>query len=241
MLCRTFLLFRTIVFYALLSLWTILYPTLVILIIYFVPRKQRHRFAVVTWCGVALILAKIICGIRWKIEGLENIPNKSCVIISNHQSTWETFYLQTIFSPQSTVIKRELLNIPFFGWAFRLLDPIAINRSDRSAAVHQLIEQGTHYLEKGNFVLIFPEGTRHDWPNLGKFSRGGAILAKKSEFDLVPIVHNAGRYWPSGKWFKTPGVISVKIGPPISCKDKSTTEINKLAYAWVSDHQKTLD
>ncbi|MCK5893336.1 MAG: 1-acyl-sn-glycerol-3-phosphate acyltransferase [Endozoicomonadaceae bacterium] len=188
-----------------------------------------------------LVLVKIICGIRWKIEGTDNIPDTGCVVLSNHQSTWETFYLQTIFSPQSTVIKRELLNIPFFGWAFRFLSPIAINRNDRGAAILQLITQGTHYLNKGNFILIFPEGTRHEWPNLGKFSRGGAMLAKKSGFDLIPVVHNAGRYWPNSQWLITPGVISVKIGPAISSTDKSTTELNKLAYEWVNNNQKTLD
>lgn len=241
MLSRAFNWFRTIAFYCSIALWTLLYPPIIILVIYFIPYKRHHRFAVVTWCNVVLVLVKMICGIRWKIEGTENIPDKGCVILSNHQSTWETFYLQTIFSPQSTVIKRELLNIPFFGWAFRFLSPIAIDRSDRKTSILQLINQGTHYLKKGNFVLIFPEGTRHDWPNLGKFSRGGAMLAKKSGFDLIPVVHNAGLYWPNKQWLKTPGVISVKIGPSISSTDKSTTELNKLAYEWVNNNQKTLN
>ncbi len=241
MLYRAFLWFRTAVFYLLLILWTVFYPSLVLVSIYFVPRKYRHRYAVVTWCSVALMLVRTLCGIRWEVEGKENIPDHGCVILSNHQSTWETFYLQTVFTPQSTVIKRELLNIPFFGWAFRFLSPIAINRSDRNAAMHQLIDQGSHYLKEGNSVLIFPEGTRRDWPDLGKFSRGGAMLANKAGVEVVPVVHNAGRCWPNGKWLKTPGVINIKIGQPISSEDKSTTELSKLAYEWVKENQKTLD
>lgn len=238
---RVLLCLRTATFYCLLTLWTLFYPSIVLASIYLVPRKHRHRYAAVAWCSVALILIRVICGIRWKVEGKEHIPKQGCVVISNHQSTWETFYLQTIFSPQSAVIKEELLDIPFFGWAFRFLDPIAINRSDRRAAMHQLIEQGTRFLKLGNSVLIFPEGTRQDWPNLGKFSLGGAMLAKKAEVDVVPVVHNAGHCWPNRTWLKTPGTITVKIGPPITSSDKSTTRLSRQVYEWIAENQKTLD
>ena len=225
---------RTVTFYLFLAVWTVCFPTLILLIIRFVPHRKRHKLLVKNWSLVAVYLCRFICGIRWEIHGKENIPEKPCVIISNHQSTWETFFLQTLITPQTQVLKRELLAIPFFGWALRAVKPIAINRDDPREALHQVRKQGKESLNNNISVLIFPEGTRNPNGSLGKFSRGGAGLACSSDVDILPIAHNAGEYWPSNHWLKKPGTIQVFIGDVIKTEGKGAAEVNNEAREWIS-------
>lgn len=224
---------RTIIFYLSLASFTVCWSTVLLFIIPFVALNNRHKILVRNWAHVAMWLARNICGIRYEVKGVEHIPDRACVLISNHQSTWETFFLQTLFTPQSQVIKRELLSIPFFGWAFRLIKPIAINRDDPRAAIQDVVSQGTTALKEGRWVLIFPEGTRNPNGSLGKFSRGGVNLARKAEVDVLPIAHNAATCWPMETWLKKPGVISLHIGPAITTSEKTALEINNEARDWI--------
>lgn len=164
---------RTALFYFLLATFTILWSTVMLFVVPFIPMNTRHKVLVKNWATVAMGLARLTCGIKYEVHGKENIPDAPCVMISNHQSTWETFFLQTLFSPQAPVLKKELLKIPFFGWTLRLIKPIAINRNDPRAALNDVVEQGTAALHDNRWVLIFPEGTRNPNGQLGKFSRGG--------------------------------------------------------------------
>ncbi|MCL6268552.1 1-acyl-sn-glycerol-3-phosphate acyltransferase [Sansalvadorimonas sp. 2012CJ34-2] len=227
---------RTILFYIVITLWTILWSILIITTVPFIPKHKCHPFFVRNWAIVSINLCRYICGITWRVEGVDNIPDKPCIIASNHQSPWETFFLQVLFSPQSTVIKEELLSIPFFGWAFKRLSPIPINRKDSRSAIQQVIEKGTDSLNENYWVLIFPEGTRHRWPKLGRINRGTAALARHSEACVLPLAHNAGRYWPADKWLKRPGEITVRIGPAISSTDKSTLELTNEIKDWLGTY-----
>ncbi|ELT98524.1 hypothetical protein CAPTEDRAFT_105434 [Capitella teleta] len=205
-----------------------------ILLIYPFPFRYRHRIFVKTWATVAINLCRFICGVRWSIRGKENIPDKTCVVISNHQSTWETFFLQTLLTPQTQVIKQELLNIPFYGWAFSKIKPIAINRKDVRQSLQQVRDQGKAALEHGVWVLIFPEGTRTKPGAPGKFSRGGAGLAKAADVDILPIAHNAGSFWPNDRWIKRPGTIQIEIGATIKTKNLSVAEANDATRNWIA-------
>ncbi len=236
MISKLFLWPRTVAFYLFIVLWTIIWSTLVILMVPFVPKHKSHSICVRIWAIVSINLCKVICGISWRVEGADNIPQNPCIIASNHQSPWETFFLQVLFSPQSTVIKEELLSIPFFGWAFKRLSPIPINRKDSRSAIQQVIEKGTESLAMNYWVLIFPEGTRHRWPRLGRINRGTAALARHAEADVLPLAHNAGRFWPADRWLKVPGEIVVKIGAPISSSDKSTLEMTNEIKEWLSSN-----
>ena len=236
MIKNMFLWPRTILFYILISLWTILWSTLIIITVPFVPKHKSHSFFVRNWAVVTVNLCRIICGITWRVEGVDNIPDQPCIIASNHQSPWETFFLQVLFSPQSTVIKEELLSIPFFGWAFKRLSPIPINRKDSRSAIQQVMEKGTESLNNNYWVLIFPEGTRHRWPKLGRINRGTAALSRHSEASILPLAHNAGRYWPADKWLKKPGEIIVRIGPAISPEGKSTLELTNATKEWLTSN-----
>ncbi len=225
---------RTTVFYFSFALWTALWSTVMILFIYPFRFRLRHRVFVKTWAIVSVYLCRLICGVRWNVTGRENIPSTPCVIISNHQSTWETFFLQTLLTPQTQVIKQELLRIPFFGWAFKQIKPIAISRKDVRQALQQVRDQGKAALEHNVWVLIFPEGTRTKPGEPGKFSRGGAGLAKAAEVDILPIAHNAGSFWPNDGWLKKPGTIQIEIGPVVKTEKLSVAEANDAARSWIA-------
>src|SRR5262245_24169833 len=171
------------------------------------------------------------CNIAVRIEGMENIPNEACIVFVKHESTWETLFVQTLFAPQATLVKKELLRIPFFGWAFRLLQPIAIDRSDPRSALRTLIREGTARLNQNVWVVLFPEGTRVPLGETRDFQMGGAALAESSGRPVLVIAHNAADCWPAHSLGKHAGTITVRICPPISTERKSRKEINALAYS----------
>ncbi len=234
---------RTFLFYLLLSASAFFWGILSVLIGPFLPFRARYRFIVQAWCRMAVWLARVMVGIRYEIKGLENIPERPCVILAKHQSTWETFFLSGYFEPLSQVLKRELLFVPFFGWAMALLRPIAIDRSNPKAALKQLAKQGHERLEQGAWVLVFPEGTRVPAGQIGKFSRGGAALAVNANLPVLPIAHNAGEFWPKEGWSKRPGIIQVVIGPALyaeSTGPRAIAELNDRAFAWVAQTQREI-
>lgn len=202
---------------------------------FWLPFSMRYKFADI-WINCLLYMLKLCCGLSYEVEGLENIPkDQAAVILSKHQSAWETIALRQIISPQTAVLKKSLLHIPFGGWALATLKPIAIDRSNQKEALKMLLEQGIARLREGMFVLIFPEGTRVAPGAYKKFNAGGAMLAHKSGFPVIPLAHNAGEYWPRNSFLKFPGVIKVKIGPLISSHGKATKDIIAEAEAWIAD------
>ena len=233
MFCSLLASLRTALFYLLMVPWTIACSLFAMVALYLLPYRHRHAICVRIWAQVSVFLCRVICGVRWQVEGEEHIPSQPCVLASNHQSAWETIFFQTRFSPQSTVVKRELLFIPFFGWALKRLSSISIDRGDQRIALQQLICQGTEHVRKGAWVLIFPEGTRQKWPNLGKIRRGAATLAKKSKAPLLPVVHTAGYCWAADRWTIKPGLVVVRFGPALLSTQKTTYEINTELESWL--------
>ena len=194
----------------------------------------RYKVANI-WIDCLLFMLKFCCGLSYEVEGLQNLPHgKAVVILSKHQSAWETIALRQIISPQTAVLKKSLLLIPFGGWALATLKPIAIDRKNQKQALQMLIEQGMARLQEGVHVLIFPEGTRVAPGDSKKFNAGGAMLAYKSGFPVIPLAHNAGEFWPRNSFIKYPGVIKVKIGPQIISENKKAKQINAEAEAWIT-------
>ncbi|MCY1391228.1 1-acylglycerol-3-phosphate O-acyltransferase [compost metagenome] len=228
---------RTALFYLLLSLSACLWSTISLFVAPLLPFRLRYRFVAKWWCCIAVWLARVVVNVRYEIRGVENIPQRPCVILANHQSTWETFFLTGYFEPLSQVLKRELLRVPFFGWALALLKPIAIDRSTPKVALKQMAKQGHERLQQHTWVLIFPEGTRTPLGEPAKFSRGGAALAVNANLPVLPIAHNAGRFWPKNGWAKFPGTIQVEIGPllhPQGEGPRAIAELNRRAEDWVN-------
>ncbi len=226
---------RGLLFYAGYVVFTIAWGGLAILVSWAVPYQLRFRLVIGGWTRAVLGWLRLTCGIRHRIEGLEHIPATPCIVFTKHESTWETLLVQQVFSPQATLIKRELLLIPFFGWAFRLLRPIAIDRRDSRAALKTLIREGTDRLDRGIWVVLFPEGTRVPPGTLGRFQVGGAALAEATGAPVLVVAHDSGRFWPAHTLAKHAGEITVRISPPIDTSGKGRKEINALARDWMAN------
>mgnify|MGYP003323662108 FL=1 len=191
------------------------------------------------WIINILKLIKHLCGIDWVVDGYDNIPDQPFVIMANHQGPWESLFLQTLMLPTSSIIKKEILFIPFFGWAISRLKPIPINRREKHTSMKKIISIGGERIKNGYAVLIFPEGTRRNPKDgIGKFGNGGSVLAVNTEVPVVPICHNSGMYWKNKSFKKVAGKISVVIGEPISGTDAK--EITKQAQMWVDKTYKEI-
>ena len=175
----------------------------------------------------------LTCNLRHEVVGLEQLPGVASVILSKHQSAWETIAFQVIFPPQTWVLKREALWIPFFGWGLAATHPIAINRAARHRALGDLLGQGIKRLAEGRYVVIFPEGTRMAPGEPGVYFPGGAMLAVKAGVPVIPVAHNAGLFWPRRGFIKRPGTIRVSIGAPIMTEGKKARAINDHARQWI--------
>lgn len=197
----------------------------------------RARFIFFTGLNYVYIWwLRLICGVKTDVEGLHHLPkDQPYVALSNHQSEWETLYFQLVFRPVAVVLKRELLSIPFFGWALALLKPIALDRSKRREALKQLLRQGSERLQQGIPVLIFPQGTRVGVGEPGRFNKGGAMLAVKNGVPIVPVVHNAGHCWPGKSFVKYPGTVRLVIGEPIPTQGRSVDEVHTEVEAWLTE------
>jgi 1-acyl-sn-glycerol-3-phosphate acyltransferase len=203
------------------------------------PRMARYR-VISGWSRLVVRLAKLILGIDWRVEGQENLPSRPAVILAKHQSAWETMAFQLIFPPQVLVLKRELLWIPFFGWGLALMSPIAIDRSRGLAALREIARRGRERLAQGFWVVVFPEGTRVAPGATREYHPGGAWLACASGALVVPVAHNAGRFWPRNAFVKRPGTVTVRIGPPIDAANRDAKTVNELARTWIEEQQRAL-
>ncbi|KZY35830.1 acyl-phosphate glycerol 3-phosphate acyltransferase [Alcanivorax sp. HI0083] len=226
---------RSALFFVLYNLAGIFHSFLCVLIGPFLPLRARHRF-INLWTRFAMWLDHRLNRITVNVEGREYLTDAPCVILANHQSSWETFYLQVLISPQATVLKRELLWIPFFGWGLALLNPIRINRSDGKAALKSVLSQGKQRLASGLRVVIFPEGSRQAPGTHGKFNHGGSMLATQAGVPVIALTHNSGDCWPRKTWVRYPGTITLRISPPIDTHNKKAKQVSAEAQQWIMEH-----
>ncbi len=181
------------------------------------------------WPKFANWFLHLSCGIKVEVIGKENLPAEPCVIVSNHQGQWETYSMQYLFHPMCTLLKKELLYIPLWGWAMKMLNPIAINRNKPKEAILQTLEEGSNRLQNGMYVLLFPEGTRVEAGMVGKYARSSFELAKRNGVMVLPLCHNSGDCWPAHKFIKKPGKITLTIGEPFYVEDskQSAKDVRK--------------
>ncbi|MDR1912286.1 MAG: 1-acyl-sn-glycerol-3-phosphate acyltransferase [Helicobacteraceae bacterium] len=217
----------------------IYFPTLAVIFIagslagIFIPYKWRF-FVPICVFNIASFLLRVICGVKYRIEGRENPPkDRVFIAVSNHQSTWETYAIQTLIVPICTLLKRQLLWIPFVGWSIAFLRPIAIERSSPIAASRKVLKVGAERLKNGVSLLIFPEGTRTSVGEIKEFKKSAAVLAAKTGAPILPITHNAGACWPARTYLKRGGEIVMKIGALIETRGKSADQIHDEYTAWI--------
>jgi 1-acyl-sn-glycerol-3-phosphate acyltransferase len=201
--------------------------------------NARYRVAKSYACSF-IALARIICGLHYKLNGLENLPKGPAVILSNHQSFWENMIMPVLFPMQTWVVKKELLNIPIFGLGLRIADPISIDRT-KPSSVNQIFEVGSNKIAQGLWVVIFPEATRLNPGQTVPFKASGVKLAQINNVPIVPMAHNAGVFWPKGFWIKGPGEITIQIGEAIyPGLEHDTKELNAEVEAWINDAKEKL-
>ena len=222
---------RSLLFNLLMWLSVLVYAPLTLLT-FPLPYPLRYRF-ISLWARLQVYLARVLCGIRWQVEGREHLPKGPAIILAKHQSAWETLAFQELFPRQTWVLKRELLWVPFFGWGLALMKPIAIDRGAGRKAVMQVIEQGKERLEDGIWIVVFPEGTRVMPGQRRRYGIGGAALAVETGYPIVPVAHNAGCFWPKRGFLKRPGTIQIVIGPTIHTHGKSAEETIQRAEEWI--------
>lgn len=205
------------------------------------PISIRYRLTV-GWPRLAVWGAKVILGLRWQTKGWENLPDSPAILLSKHQSAWETMFLAAHL-PRNVcfVYKRELHRIPFFGWGLALLRMIPINRAKGRDAADQVIRLGRARLEEGRWPLLFPEGTRTPPGAITRYKMGGALLAKATGAPVIPIAHNAGECWPRRAFVKKPGMVTVSIGPLIQTQGLNAAEINRKVEAWIEGEMRVLN
>jgi 1-acyl-sn-glycerol-3-phosphate acyltransferase len=219
----------------------LLTPPYALAVLLLAPLPRRARWLLISgWSRTMLHLGRWLCGLRWRVEGRDRLPAGPAVILSKHQSAWETLAFQSIFPPQVNLLKRELLWIPFFGWGLALTSPIAIDRSKGRAALKTLARRGRERLAQGFWIVVYPEGTRVPPGERRKYQLGGAWLAVEAGVPVVPVAHNAGLLWPRHAFLKRAGLITVRIGPAIDTGGRSAKDVNAEAEEWIEAQQKTL-
>lgn len=226
------LFFRSLLFSVFMSLSAFFY-SFFCLLLFPLPIRYRNPL-IMAWSRPIIWALKIICRIQYQVEGLENIPqDRVGVIMAKHQSTWECFFLPHLFKQTAMISKRELLWVPFFGWGLALAGPIAIDRSSKKTAMEQILLQGKKCLEENRWIINFPEGTRVECNQVGNYRIGGARLAVETGCPILPVAHNAGRYWSRRQFIKRPGTIHVVIGPLLETAGQTAEQILESTKNWI--------
>lgn len=226
-------------------LWLIVtvvpYAVMVLVVSIFV-RGAPLYWLCVGWTRIAIWGAKWTCGIRWRVHGWERLPDGPAILLPKHQSAWETLAFPSIMPrPLCFVFKRELLWVPFFGWALGRLDMVHIDRSKRSEAWSKVAEQGRRYMGQGNWVIMFPEGTRTPRGSQGTYKSGGTRLAVATGVPVVPIAVTSARCWPRNAFVKRPGLVEISIGQPIPSTGREPDELMRQVEGWIEAEMRRLD
>tara|TARA_S200000501_G_C20784894_1_gene726723 strand:+ start:300 stop:1022 length:723 start_codon:yes stop_codon:yes gene_type:complete len=230
---------RSIIFFLILVLSTIIWAIFCVGF-FFLPYKTLY-WLISRWNVFIIFVADFICKIKWEIKGKENLPNEPFIILSKHQSAWETiFFCRIIENPVIFVLKKELLSLPFFGWCLKMMQMISIDRKQEINAMRQITINGKNSLKQGKVIVIFPEGSRVPFGEKGKYKTGGAILSIQTNTPIIPIALNSGKLWPKNSFLKNPGKITISIGKIIFPKDKTPKDLMNEVENWIEGEIKNL-
>ena len=236
---RFTLFLRSLLFAVLVALLTIVWA-FVCMLVSPLPYNKRY-WVTARWNVTVVWLGKVLCGMKYRVIGVENLPDEPVVLLSKHQSAWETiFYLMYMPRPLVFVFKKELHYIPFFGWGLALLRMIPIDRSKGKDAFAHVVIQGKKRLGNGQWIIMFPEGTRIPVGEKGFYKGGGARLAVETNATVVPLAVNSGDCWPKNSFVKQPGLITVSIGKPISVEGKTPVEVMQEVETWIEAEMRVI-
>ena len=206
--------------------------------------RPLYRIAA-AWLGLCTNGARVMLGIRTRISGMENLPQgekSPAILLVKHQSTFETFLMPVIMPhPLAYVFKKELLYVPFFGWAIGRLDMIHIDRSQGHRAFAKVVVQGRKLLARGIWIIMFPEGTRIARGQQGIYKTGGTRLAVETGAPVIPIAVSSAKCWPRKAFIKSAGVVDVSIGKPIASAGREPAELMREVQDWIEAEMRRLD
>ena len=232
---------RSALFFLFLFVTIVPWATVAVVYSIFV-RGERVYWLCAGWLTVSVWGARVICGVRARVQGWENLPDTPVVLLSKHQSAWETLAFPTLMPhPLCYVFKRELLWIPFFGWAMARMDLIHIDRSKRAEAWTKVAEQGRRYMAQGNWVIMFPEGTRTSRGSQGKYKNGGTRLAVETGRPVLPVAVSSARCWPRKSLVLRPGVVDISIGKPIPSTGRDADSLMREVETWIETEMRRID
>lgn len=230
---------RSLLFMTVMTIFT---PVWTCVIVLSLPLPFRQRYWVASrWNAFAIWLARTVCGIRYRVKGYENLPDAPVILLCKHQSAWETIFM--IFGmprPLSFVLKKELLYLPFFGWALAMMRMIPIDRKQGLRALRKVTALGRQRLANGQWIIMFPEGTRMPVGQKGKYHGSGAKLAIDTGALVVPIAVNSGEFWPKNSFIKKPGVVTISIGKPISPDGHTQDSLIRQVETWIESEMRII-
>ena len=204
------------------------------------PPHRGYRL-ISRWARFITWWLRVTCNLRYEVQGLEHLDGPPAVILSKHQSAWETIAFQDFLPPHTWLLKRELLYIPFFGWGLAAAHPIAIDRGSPKQALEQLLLQGADRLARGLHIVVFPEGTRMKPGESGRYNPGGALLAVKNDAAVIAIAHNAGEFWARRSLLRKPGTIRVRISPRMTSAGRAPRELSDAAHEWIEEAMREIE
>jgi len=229
---------RSLLFMAVLVVFTPVF-IVVLLALTWLPTRTFRRVSMI-WVAIAMWLIRHVLRIDYRVLGMENIPKVPCVVLSKHQSAWETIVLQRVFDCASYVYKKELHWLPFFGWGLAMLPFVGIDRNAGKDALVQVATRGKQRLQEGYPVVVFPEGTRVAPGTKKRYKIGGAYLALQAGVPAVPVALNSGEFWRRNAFIKRPGTITMSIGPAIDPTGLSAEDINSRVEAWIENEMRRI-
>jgi 1-acyl-sn-glycerol-3-phosphate acyltransferase len=232
---------RSALYFVFLVVTIVPWATVAVLYSIFV-RGERLYWVCAGWLGVSIWGARVICGVQARVHGRENLPDSPVVLLSKHQSAWETLAFPALMpKPLCYVFKRELLWIPFFGWAMARMDLIHIDRSKRAEAWSKVAEQGRRFMAQGNWVIMFPEGTRTPRGSQGTYKHGGTRLAIETGRPVLPVAVTSARCWPRKSFVLRPGIVDISIGKPIDSTGRDADSLMREVETWIEAEMRRLD
>lgn len=228
------ILLRSLIYQFSFVISSVLFSSALLLVAWIAPAAPTVSRVARAWARFNLAALRTICHLDYRLQGAEQLPSAAAIVLCKHQSTWETIALRALLPlEQSWVLKQELMSVPFFGWAMGRLQPIAIDRAAGRRAIAHVIREGAHRLSAGRWVIVFPEGTRVAPGTRRPYALGGALLAERTGYPVVPIAHNAGYFWGRRQFLKHPGTIDLVIGPVLESRGRQAAEINAEAERWI--------
>ena len=220
------MIFRSIIFYVILSLWTITMGAICLPFLF--VSNSYIRKPINLWILGIFKLLEIICNITHEIRGRENIPKYSVLIASKHQSAFETFALFFYINKSIFIHKKQLFFIPIFGQYLKKTNMISINRSEGTASMRKMLKEAKSKMSAGYSIIIFPEGTRKIPGDKPDYKTGFIGIYNETESEILPVAVNSGRYWPKHIFIKNSGKIIIKILKPIPAKLKKDEVLKKI-------------